>query len=190
MVGVDGWMDVSNRRKALLLVNSPQFKKMAELGDEFYEFELVKGNIVLDMPIYIGFRILQYAKLKMLEFYYDCIDLYIEREKFCYVTMDTDSAYISLAFPSLMDGVKHAKREEVISQIYNRCSDNENPKWFIRECCNKHKSFDSRLPGIMKEEANGNETIAPTSKTYILKDGDICKYSCKGVNKAHISSPF
>ena len=49
------------------------------------------------MPIQLGFFVLQYAKLRMLEFYYNCVDKYLDRKDFQYCSMDTDSAYFSMS---------------------------------------------------------------------------------------------
>ena len=47
------------------------FNDMTELPDGCYEVEKTKKKINLDLPIHIGVFILNYAKLRMLEFYYD-----------------------------------------------------------------------------------------------------------------------
>ena len=41
------------------------------------------------MPLQIGFFVYQYAKLKMLSFYYDLIDKFISREDYNLLEMDT-----------------------------------------------------------------------------------------------------
>ena len=50
---------------------------MNKLGQDLYEVETYKTRISVDTPIQIGFFILQYAKLRMLEFYYDCLNRYL-----------------------------------------------------------------------------------------------------------------
>ena len=45
--------------------------------------------------MHIGFFVYQYAKLRMLQFYYDFMDKYLDRSEFQYCDgMDTDSAHI------------------------------------------------------------------------------------------------
>ena len=56
-------------RNIALKVNLPTFKKLEDLGEDFAEIELMKAKQKLNLPIQIGFAILQYAKLKMLEWY-------------------------------------------------------------------------------------------------------------------------
>ncbi|KAG2917097.1 hypothetical protein PC119_g21213 [Phytophthora cactorum] len=48
-------------------------------------------------PINLSIAIYQLAKLRMLQFYYDCIDFYFDRSDFQYQEMDTDSAYIAFS---------------------------------------------------------------------------------------------
>ena len=42
-----------------------------------------------DLPIQVGFFVYQYAKLKMLAFYFDVIAYFIDRKDFCLLEMDT-----------------------------------------------------------------------------------------------------
>lgn len=60
-------------------VNKPDFVNLTLLEDSVYEVEKAKSKIVLDLPIQLGYFILQYAELRMLEFYYDFMDRYCQR---------------------------------------------------------------------------------------------------------------
>ena len=53
----------------------------------------------MNVPVVVGFSILQLAKLRMLQFYYNCIDRFVDRRDFQYDEMDTDSAYMAFAAP-------------------------------------------------------------------------------------------
>ena len=77
-------------------VNQPTFRHFDILDDEFFEIEHAKRQTVLNMPIQLGFFVLQYAKLRMLQFYYDCVDQFLDRSNFQYSSMDTGSAYMAL----------------------------------------------------------------------------------------------
>ena len=48
-------------------VNDPHFKKLTEFSEDFCEVEMSKSKQILNLPIQIGYSILQYAKLKMSE---------------------------------------------------------------------------------------------------------------------------
>jgi hypothetical protein len=56
--------------------------------------EMSKKTIRLDLSMQIGCFVYQYAKLRMLEFYYDFMDVFVDRSDFQYCSMDTDSAYM------------------------------------------------------------------------------------------------
>ncbi|CAF3781378.1 unnamed protein product [Rotaria socialis] len=73
---------------------------------EGYEFHLRKSSFKQCLPIQVGFAVYQLAKLRMLQFYYDFIDYYIDRSDFEYCEMDTDSAYIAFSSASFEDLVK------------------------------------------------------------------------------------
>ena len=55
--------------------------KKNELPDHVFEIEMKKKGITFDLPIQSGYYILQYAKLRVLECYYDFHDFYIVRSK-------------------------------------------------------------------------------------------------------------
>ena len=50
-----------------------------------------------DIPKQIGLFALQYAKPRMLQFYYDCLDGYLNRADFEMVQMYTDSLYFAVS---------------------------------------------------------------------------------------------
>ena len=60
------------------------FYSLTELPIGYYEVEKTKQKINIDLPIHLGVFILNYAKLRRLEFYYDCDDKYLSREDFEY----------------------------------------------------------------------------------------------------------
>ena len=55
-------------------VNDSHIRKLEVLSDNFYEISRTKKSITMDLLIQIGFFVYQYAKLRMLQFYYDFID--------------------------------------------------------------------------------------------------------------------
>ena len=79
----------TGKRKACLAANKPEYRKMTELDNELFEVESVKKVINMNLPIYLGYFILQYAKLRMLQWYYDFLDKFVKREDFEYLEMDT-----------------------------------------------------------------------------------------------------
>ena len=149
----------------------------------------------MDTPVVLGFCILQYAKLRMLQFYYDCIDKFIDRSDFEYCEMDTDSAYIALS-----DSFERVIKPELREKFWNdyqlwfprkACSKHhymfvkcmlENKSWTMEDCCKQVNKFDQRTPGLFKEEFIGTGIISLNSKTYYCWDENT-KSRAKGLKK-------
>ena len=121
----------------------------------------------------IGCFVYQYAKLRMLEFYYNFMDVFVDRSDFQYCSMDTDSAYMALSTDTL---------EEVIKPEMQQRFRMEKKNWFPRDDTPEHAAYDKRTPGLFKEEYRGDGIVALCSKTYYCF-GKEDKFSCKGINK-------
>ena len=72
-------------------INSKLFKKLDHVNNSLYEVELAKSQIEHKEPIIVSFFILQYAKLRMLELYYNFLTRFCDVNKFEELEMDTDS---------------------------------------------------------------------------------------------------
>ena len=72
------------------------FDDMEEIGDAF-EIEFRKEKVTINRPFQIGIVVYQLAKLRMLKFYYDCLDYFVDRRDFELIQMDTDSLYFALS---------------------------------------------------------------------------------------------
>ena len=131
--------------------------------------EKAKEKLEFNLPIQIGFFILQYAKLRMLQFYYDCLDVYVDRADFQYCEMDTDSAYMALSGPDLASVVKPHMCDAYQQTLTGRCRDRVDPEWFPYMCCSKHVKYNKRTPGLFKVEYEGDAMIGLCSKTYIVQ---------------------
>ena len=186
----------SSIQKASEYVNSNRFLGIEELADDVFEVQLAKPKINVDTPIPVGFAILQYAKLRMLQFKYDLMDKYFEDKFYQYVTMDTDSAYFATSAP-LEQMIKSGRKFD----FYNEYAD-----WFVPPFCDKHKSrfieyksqgkiwkmnecckaaydYHKRTPGLFKEEFVGTGIVALNAKTYHCYSKDASKTSTKGIMK-------
>ena len=91
------------------LINNKRFRQLDVVTEDAYEIEMNKSVVKYTLPLHIGFFVYQHAKLRMLQFYNDFVDRYVERPLFQYCEMDTDSAYIALAGESI-DGLVRADR--------------------------------------------------------------------------------
>lgn len=98
-------IDFTDQKGAQKLVNNPLFKKLTPLTDNTYEVVTAKPLLKWDLPIQFGFFVYQYAKLRMLQFYYECINKFLDRTAFQGLQMDTDSFYASLTSESLDEAV-------------------------------------------------------------------------------------
>ena len=176
---------VNDHYSASMLVNDPRFKKITELADDCYEVESFKRIIVHNVPTQIGYYILQYAKLKMLEFHYDCFSKIIPHSCFELMETDTDSLYYALSGKNMENAIKEKHREEYNGMVYGSCDDSHTPLWFPRKCCDSHAKHDKRTPGLFKIEYEGSEMVALCSKTYIVHNSidSSRKFSCKGISR-------
>ena len=138
-----------------------------------FEVEMSKKIIDLEFPLQIGCFVYQYAKLRMLEFYYDFMDVFVDHRDFQYCSMDTDSAYMTLFVDSLEEVIKPELKQRYQSEEHN---------WFPRFDTPKHVAYDKRTPGLFKEEYRGDGIVALCSKTYYCFGVDD-KFSSNGVNK-------
>ena len=182
---------------ATKLVNNPLFRRQETLADDLFEIDMAKRCINWNLPLQIGYFVYQYAKLRMLEFYYDFLLEYVDKSDFQLAQMDTDSMYFSISGPSLESVVVSGKRKEFYSNLH---------KWFPAEsclghrdryieckmsggvwepapCCQEQKTFDKRTLGLFKLEWSGEGCVALTSKTYICFGGDEEKKKEKVVSK-------
>ena len=156
---------------------------MTELPDGYYEVERTKVSINLNIPIHISVFILNYAKLRMLEFYYDCVDKYLSCEDFIYCEMDTDSTYMAISEDSFEALIKPELREEFEKDQHN---------WFVTPRTPQGKC----MPGLFKVEFEGDKIISLCSKSYCTEKfasesspGQV-KFSMKGVNKKQFKNPM
>ena len=72
-------------------LRSAYFEDLDEIGCA-YELESQKPRILIRRPFQIGIAVYQLAKLRMLKFYYDFLDRYVDRRDFELIQMDTDSS--------------------------------------------------------------------------------------------------
>ena len=165
-----------------------------DLTENTCEVTSLLTTITYDLPIQIGFMVYQYAKLKMLMFYYNFLTKYIDRRDFQLCEMDTDSLYFALSSTNLDAIVIPEKREAYYSECHlwlpsESCDDPHhrnqyvkamayNLPWFPLPCCIERQKLDKRTPGLFKINWEGDEMTSLNSKYYISCGN---KTSCKGV---------
>ena len=99
-----------NNDKTHSAINNKLFKRLNFVADQLYEVELVKSEIEHREPIIVGFFILQYATLRMLELYYNFFKKFCDTEKYEVLEMDTKSLYLALSEENLEDIILPEKR--------------------------------------------------------------------------------
>ena len=163
----------TDERKVDEALRSPFFDDLEEIGGA-YEIKQRKRNVQIKRPYQCGIAVYQLAKLRMLEFYYDFLDKYIDRSGFELCYMDTDSFYLALSGESLRAVVKPELLEKY---------DKEVGKWLATD------KFSERTPGLFKPEFVGTRGVWLTAKCYLVQNEKEMytdkknKYSCKGVSK-------
>ena len=164
-------------------INSPQFVNLDVVDSDLYKVKSLKKHVSFDLPIQMGMFVYSMAKLKMLEFVYDCIKKYISDDCFEFIEMDTDSLYFSLCSNSLDDlatpelreeffenydyffpslACEHHKKQFVKARVQNLA-------WIQADCCKARKLFDRRMLGLLKLEFFRNRMLALAQKTYFTE---------------------
>ena len=150
----------------------------------------------MDLPLQIGVAVYHLAKLRMLEFYYDFIDKYIERKDFELTEMDTDSNYFAFSEDSIEKLIKPHMREEYEKDKYNFLpseSEELHPTFNVDGTRFSYKAYERRTPGLFKEEKRTDKLISLCSKMYCCSD--LCeiekpKFSCKGIQHQNNTMTF
>ena len=150
-------------------LRSARFKTLEEIGPA-YKVKLRKSKITIDRPFQVGIVVYQLAKLRMLQFYYEFLDFYLDRRDFELIQMDTDSMYFALSRERLEDAIRPG---------YETQFEEEKKRWLA------WVKWSNREPGLFKLEKEGTHAIALCSKCYHIKDSATgqAKISSKGVNK-------
>ena len=94
------------------LISKPTFKRSQILNDDLTIIESTMKNITLNKPIYISAAVLDLAKLRMYEFYYDVLKSFYMDKHLSLLYTDTDSfivhiktadVYQDMLQPSMID---------------------------------------------------------------------------------------
>ena len=109
----------------------------------------------------------------MLEFYYDFMDVYIQKGDFEYCEMDTDSACTATSGSCFEHMIKPEIKERYLNGSNGFSTDDtievdSHFHWFPRTCCQKHAKFDKQTPGLFTLQYQGNEMIGLCCKTYVV----------------------
>ena len=156
----------------------------------------------MDLPLQIGVAVYHLAKLRMLEFFYDFIDKFIDRSDYQIIEMDTDSNYFAFSEDNIDKLIKPELREQYEKEKYNFLpseSEELHPTFNVDGKRFTMKAYQKRSPGLFKVETIKDKAIALCSKMYCcINSGDEqfiysnsltdkekanIKFSCKGIQK-------
>ena len=209
IIRVENHMNISylnsvDYQKALKI---PRHFGTTTLGEDLHEVRAYKKQVVHNLPVQIGFFVYAYAKLRMLEFIFDCLDKFVCRADYQLMEMDTDSAYLALAGPSLEALIKPELKVAFYSEIekwfpvpacdghmaafkHTKCSGRD---WvYAGDCCRLAEKSQQRTPGLFKIEWRGDAMVCLSPKCYIALtlndagayDEGATKCSTKGLVRA------
>jgi len=157
-------------------VNLPTFKNAEHAGKKHTEITSQKTQ---NVPIQISKTVLDLAKMKISEFFYDVLDYFIDRDDYQIFQMDTDSLYFGLSKKTFEECVKPELRDE-----YESCKGDI----FVQCLCDKqcaNPRCDKRKLNLMKLENYATHAVAITSKTHTEWVSDplhvLSKTSAKGI---------
>ena len=101
-----------NDEKTHGAINTNFFKRLDHINHQLFEVELAKAEIEHREPIIVGFFVLQYAELKMLELYYNVFERFCDVNKFEELETDTDSLYLALSEKEMYDCIREESETE------------------------------------------------------------------------------
>ncbi len=172
-------------------VRNPLFRKMEEISPGFYEIQLAKSRIPINLPTSLGVAVLSYAKEALLDFQ-NYLDRLIDRDHKQNLMIDTDCLYFSAASDNLEDLVQPHLRREYYDSIYGHCSSlpvtagQNGVSYFPRRCCQEHELLDKSSPLFFKLENKSDSMICLNPKSVITRavgPTTTYKYSCKGIQR-------
>lgn len=170
---------VNNPKRALKLCASPALKDYRIFDENLTGFNMTKVEVKLKTPVCVGFSVLELAKLRMLEFFYDFLQKkYGESLKL--ILSDTDSYLV------------YIETEDLYRDIY------QHKKHFDCSVFPKdHYAYDStnkKKVGKFKLEHCGStieKVCAIRSKVYSIKFVDKSPHKvAKGVNRSTLKYDF
>ena len=136
--------------KKTMAINNGLFKKLRYINAQLRRVELAKSEIEHKESIIVGFFILQYGKLRILELRYFFCTNFCNADRYEQIKRDTNSQYLALAEAELYDSIRSEKRQEW-EWIHNKnCNDLITTDicsiFFPRTCCARHeKKHDRRV---------------------------------------------
>ena len=169
---------VNDVDRYIKLVENNSFKYAVEFDDDLVAVHKTRGNVKLDKFNYIGFVILEKAKLFMYKAIYD----YFEKELDCsYHYTDTDSIFININIP--LDSTMEKKMDKIKDILHNnelsKMKDELPNDTIIEACFLKAKAYCYNTVKREEEKKLKGITIATIKKQINLEDYKNATYEGK-----------
>ena len=160
--------------RAEKIVASPLYTDYKIFNENLAAVERVKSTILMNRPVYVGFTILELAKLLMYEFHYNHIKQ-IYQNKAQLLFTDTDSLTYHITTPDVYQDMKdhlhHFDTSDYDSDHKAYSTDNK------------------KVLGKFKDELNGRfifEFVGLKAKMYSMRSQDGVEKKLKGVSKSYV----
>ena len=160
--------------RAEKIVASPLYTDYKIFDENLAAVERVKGSILMNRPVYVGFTILELAKLLMYQFHYNHIkETYKDKAQLLFT--DTDSLTYHITTPNIYEDMK---KDQHLFDTSDYPQDH--PLFSI---------VNKKVIGKFKDELNGRyifEFVGLKAKMYSIKSEDGEKKTAKGVSKSYV----
>ena len=110
-----------SRYEAANYINDNRFRNLQEIDSNFFEINMGRQNISLNLPNNIGHHILCLAKMTMLSFYYDFCCIFFRVDHMSLIEMDTDSLFFCHTYKSIDELVRDNMKDEYNRLVYGSC---------------------------------------------------------------------
>ena len=87
---------VNTENKRSKLASEPNYHGTKYISDDLLIMEMKQREVYMNKPLYLGQAILDYSKMLMYQFWYDCLQpMYKDKIELCYMGTDSFITYIS-----------------------------------------------------------------------------------------------
>lgn len=173
---VNVWRDVSNKTNKICgaekYISAPNFKSLSVFSENLVAIQMQQSKLVLDMPIYIGFTVLELAKKHLYQFHYSVMrKRYHQNIHLCYT--DTDSllylVYTNNFYMDMKEMLPYFDTSNfAVNNMYNMPIAN------------------MKIPGYFKDEMGGtviSEFVGLRAKLYCINTEATSIKKAKGIKK-------
>ena len=101
---------VNTENKRSKLASEPNYHGTKYISDDLLIMEMKQREVYMNKPLYLGQAILDYSKMLMYQFWYDCLQpMYKDKIELCYMSTDSFIIYISNDVNKWFDASNYSK---------------------------------------------------------------------------------